>query len=172
MIFISMKNRLFIIVVLMVFFCGISWAIRNPADLATVPPSEVSSAIRNPADLATVPPSSIRSGLFRSPNPIDTSGNLVVTGNVAGSRYFRGIVPYRATSEFSGELGSSSLDSFLRRSAGSEDIGRYTGAFIPYYSPSATVTTTRPGYYGVFRPLTTRIQGRAVDEMALPSLPY
>lgn len=172
MIFISMKNRLFIIVVLMFFFCGISWAIRYPGDLATVPPSEVSSAIRNPADLATVPPSSIRSGLFRSPNPIDTSGNLVITGNVAGSRYFRGVVPYRATSEFLGELGSSSLDSFLRRSAGSEDIGRYTGAFIPYYSPSATVTTTRPGYYGVFRPLTTRIQGRAVDEMALPSRPY
>lgn len=177
MIFIDMKNRLFIIVVLTLFFCGISWpltasGIRNPVDLATVPPSGVSSAIRNPADVATVPPSSIGSGLFRSPSPIDTSGNLVITGNVAGGRHFRGVVPYRATSEFLGELGSSSLDSFLRRSAGSEDLGRYTGAFTPYYSPSATVTTTRPGYYGVFGPLTTRIQGRAVDEMALPSLPY
>ena len=185
-----MKNRLFIIVVLMFFFCEISWAvsypgdratvppsevssaIRNPADLATVPPSEVSSAIRNPADLATVPPSSVRSGLFRSPNPIDTSGNLVITGNVAGGRHFRGIVPYRATSEFLGDLGSSSLDSFLRRSAGSENLDLYTGTFRPYYSPSATVTTTRPGRSGLLSPLTISSEGRAVDEMALPPTPY
>lgn len=167
-----MKNRLFIIVVLMVFFCEISWAVSYPGDRATVPPSEISSAIRNPADRATVPPSSISSGLFRSPNPIDTSGNLVITGNVAGGRHFRGIVPYRATSEFLGDLGSSPLDSFLRRSAGSENLDLYTGTFRPYYSPSATVTTTRPGRSGLFSPLTINSEGRVVDEMALPSTPY
>jgi len=57
-------------------------------------------AIRNPVGRGTVPPSSIRSGLIRSPNPIDTSSNLVVTGNVRGGKHFRGIVPYRATSRF------------------------------------------------------------------------
>ena len=146
MIFIDMKNRLFIIVVLIFFFCESSWAVSYPADRATVPPSEVSSAIRNPADRGTVPPSSISSGLVRSPNPIDTSANLVMTGNIVGGRYFRGIVPYRETSEFWGELGT----------------------FRPYYSLSAT----RPGRSGLFSPLTINSEGHAVGEMALPSTPY
>ena len=172
MIFIDMKNRLFIIVVLMFFFCESSWAIRNPVERGTVPPSEVGSAVGYPGERGTVPPSSIGRGLVHSPNPIDTSGNLVITGNVAGSGYFRGIVPYRATSEFLGGLGPSSLESFLRRSAGSENLDLYTGTFRPYYSPSATVTTTRPGRSGLFSPLAMSSEGRAVDKMALPSTPY
>ena len=60
-----------------------------------------------------------RSGLIRSPNPIDTSTNLVITGNVGGGRHFRGVVPYRATTDFGAVNPSSSLDSFLRRASGS-----------------------------------------------------
>jgi len=49
----------------------------------------------------------------------------------------------------------------LRDSAGVEDFGRYAGKYSiqPYYSRSQTVTTTRPGYSGVFRPV-TRINDR------------
>ena len=150
-----MKARLLFIaaVVLFTFFSGTGWAIRNPV-------------IGNPIGSGTVPPSSARSGLVRSPNPIDRSGNLTITGNVAGGRHFRGVVPYRATTDFGAAIGSSSLDSFLRRSAGSGDFSTFTGRHTPYYSPSGTVTTTRPGRPGVFRPATTRIGGRAPDGFA------
>ena len=150
-----MKARLLFIaaVVFFSFFSGTGWAIRNPV-------------IGNPVGSGRVPPSSARSGLVRSPNPIDKSGNLTITGNVAGGRHFRGVVPYRATTDFGAAIGSSSLDSFLRRSASSGDYGTFSGRYTPYYSPSGTVTTTRPGRPGVFRPATTRIGGRAPDGFA------
>ena len=145
-----MKNRLFITVIAVFFTLSstTSWSIENPS-------------IRNPAGSSTVPPSSIQSGLISNPNPIDTSGNLVITGNVRHGTHFRGTVPYGSTTSFSAGLGSSSLSSFLRDSAGTEDIGRYANGYSiqPYYLQSQTVTTTRPGYSGVFRPV-TRINDR------------
>jgi tetratricopeptide (TPR) repeat protein len=145
-----MKNWLFITVAV-VFFAlssAISWSIEN-------------RAIRNPAGLSTVPPSSISSGLISNPNPIDTNGNLLITGNVRHGMHFRGTVPYGSTTSFRAGLGSSSLSSFLRDSVSTEDIGRYANGYSiqPYYLQSQTVTTTRPGYSGVFRPV-TRINDR------------
>ncbi len=126
----------------------VSWSIEN-------------RAIRNPAGLSTVPPSSISSGLISNPNPIDTNGNLLITGNVRRGMHFRGTVPYGSTTSFRAGLGSSSLSSFLRDTASTEDIGRYVNGYSiqPYYLQSQTVTTTRPGYSGVFRPV-TRINDR------------
>ena len=150
-----MKNWLFITVIA-VFFAlssATSWSIEN-------------HAIMNPADSSTIPPSSIQSGLISNPNTIDTSSNLVITGNVRRGRHFRDSVPYDSTTSLRAGLGSSSLSSFslssfLRDSAGAEDFGLYTGKYSvqPYYSRSQTVTTTRPGYSGVFRPV-TRINDR------------
>jgi tetratricopeptide (TPR) repeat protein len=126
----------------------VSWSIEN-------------QAIRNPAGLSTVPPSSISSGLISNPNPIDTNGNLLITGNVRHGMHFRGTVPYGSTTSFRAGLGSSSLSSFLRDSVSTEDLGRYANGYSiqPYYLQSQTVTTTRPGYSGVFRPV-TRINDR------------
>ena len=149
-----MKNWLFITVVVVFFTLSspISFSIEN-------------FAIRNPAGLSTVPPSSIQSGLISNRNPIDTSGNLVITGNVRRGRHFRDTVPYGSTTSFRAGLGSSSLSSFLRDSAGAEDFGRYAGKYRvqPYYLRSQTVTTTRPGYSGVFRQAGTRIDDRTVQ---------
>lgn len=121
------------------------------------------SGIGNPIGPGTVPPSSISSGLVDSPNPIDTTGNLLVTGNVRRGRHFRGDVPYRSTTSFGSVLGSSSLSSFLRDSAGSEDFGRYSNRYVnqPYYFPTETVPTTIPGRAGVFSPASTRIGASA-----------
>ncbi len=150
-----MKNWLFITVigVFLTLSSATSWSIEN-------------HAIINPAGSSTVPPSSIQSGLINNPNPIDTSGNLIITGNVRRGMHFRGTVPYDSTTSLRAGLGSSSLNSFslssfLRDSAGAEDFGRYAGKYSiqPYYSRSQTVTTTRPGYSGVFRPV-TRINDR------------
>jgi len=149
-----MKNWLFItvVVVFLTLSSPISFSIEN-------------FAIRNPAGLSTVPPSSIQSGLISNRNPIDTSGNLVITGNVRRGRHFRDTVPYGSTTSFRAGLGSSSLSSFLRDSAGAEDFGRYAGKYRvqPYYLRSQTVTTTRPGYSGVFRQAGTRIDDRTVQ---------
>lgn len=117
-------------------------------------------AIENPVGSATTVASSVRSGLVRSVNPINSTSGLVVTGNVGGGKHFRGVVPYNAISDFGGTLGSSSLDSFLRRS-GSGYYGIYTGRPTPYYSQTGTVTITRAGRSGVIRPPTTEMGGRA-----------
>ena len=130
---ISMKKQIFLITVMILLSSQLG----------------VDGAIDNPAGIATVPQSSIRSGLIRSPNPIDRSGNLIITGNIGDGKHFRGVVPYSATSEFTGPLGSSSLDSFLRQSASSQDFGRYTGTSRPYFSRSRTVTTTTAGQSGI-----------------------
>ena len=137
--------------------------------------SETGWPVEGRISSSTVPPSSQGGGLIRSPNPIDRSGNLLVTGNVRGGRYFRGVVPYRATTDFGATTPSSSLDSFLRDSAGSESLGRYTARYKPYYkpyySPTRTVTTTMPGYSGAIRPPTTNIGGRPAQPGIIGTLP-
>jgi len=155
-----MRNALFTILVVLFFTCfsGTVRSANNPS-------------VRSTVGSGTVPPSSTRSGLIRSPNPIDTSSNRVITGNVGGGKHFRGDVPYNAVSDFGGRLGSSSLDSFVRRSAGSGSFYRYSPRYKPFYSPSGSVTTTRPGYSGVFRPATVRLKRSAVDEFSLSTLP-
>ena len=119
---------------------------------------------------ATVPPSSVQSGLIRSPNPVDTSRNLVITGNVTGGKSFRGPIPYSSTNAFRGPLGSTSLDSFRRDSAGGGAFDRYIGGYSPqpYYSPTGTVTTMVPGQSGVITPSSARISDRAPSLENLP----
>ncbi|MEN6427061.1 MAG: hypothetical protein ABFE13_17035 [Phycisphaerales bacterium] len=113
----------------------------------------------NSAARATVPPSSYQSGLINSRNPIDQSGNLAITGNVGGGKHFRGGVPYRSTTSFGAPLGSTSLDSFLRYSAVPEGQAGYPQNYSPFYSPTRTVTTTSPGYQGIFTAASPRIAG-------------
>jgi len=116
----------------------------------------------------TVPPSSRRSGLHRSPNPIDTRSNLVVTGNVAGGKHFRGNLPYRATTEFGAQLGSSSIDSFLRYSA---PIDNRALSPRSYYSPTSTVTSLwRNGSSGLISYPTIR-SNRGTGELVTSKIP-
>lgn len=106
---------------------------------------------------ATVPPTSYQSGLVSTPNPIDQSANLPITGNVAGGKYFHGSIPYGSTTSFGAPLGSTRLDSFLRYSTVPETRSNYPQNYSPYYSPTGTVATTVPGYPGVFSPSSPRI---------------
>ena len=127
----------------------------------------VSRVVNGQHNLATVPPSSISDGTVATPRSIGVNGNLIITGNVSGGRHFRGTVPYGATTDFGATLGSSSLDSFLRRSAGLESSGLNRWKYAPYYSPSRTVTTTSPGQSGVIGPQVLAVSGRAEDRAAL-----
>ncbi|MHC4110382.1 MAG: tetratricopeptide repeat protein [Planctomycetota bacterium] len=160
-----MKN-LFFIILAALFFAVLSGTSPAPAQSRYANP-----AIRNPIGPATVPQSSYRSGLFPSRNPIDTTGNLVITGNVGGGKHFQGVVPYNATSNFAGTTNLTTLDSFLRRSASSAGISKLPGRYNPYYSPSVTVTTTRPGLRSAVRPPTSRITERSGKGIAVPAVP-
>jgi tetratricopeptide (TPR) repeat protein len=117
----------------------------------------------NPASIGTVPQTSLQSGLIKTPNPVDSSGNLIITGNVQGGKHFRDSVPYQSTTNLDVGLGSSSLDSFLRLSEGPSDVGQYTGSYQSFYSPTGTVSIAQPGYSGVLAPTATRISGRISD---------
>ncbi|MFH1717247.1 MAG: hypothetical protein ABIF19_07850 [Planctomycetota bacterium] len=124
------------------------------------------SAINNPVGPATVPPSSIRNGLLETASPIDNTGNLLITGNVRRGRHFRGDVPYQSTTSFTSSLGSSTLSSFLRDTAGSEDYTRpsYGYGAQPYYSSTETVASSIPGQSGVLSPANTRISTRVQQD--------
>ncbi len=113
----------------------------------------------------SMPVSFQQDGLVRTPNPIDNTSSLLVTGNVRGGSYFRGVVPYSSPTYFSGALASSSLDPFLRGSAGAEYFGRYsryssyTFGYSPYYSQTQTVTTINPGSSSIITPPTADFDG-------------
>jgi hypothetical protein len=102
----------------------------------------------NPLGLGTIPPSAYKSGLIPSISPVSTSGNLVVTGDVAGGKYFRGIVPYRGVTDFGTSTSQISpgivqVEDFMRYSAGAS-TGQTSG-LTPYYSPIWTVTKIPAG---------------------------
>jgi hypothetical protein len=135
------KRIVYISAVLVAFFSTVGLSLESPA-------------VSSPVGSGTVPPTTYRSGLVPSINPIDTSGNLVVTGNVAGEAYFRGVVPYGGVTNFSVATGtlsntSGAFDSFLRRTTGSQGLERSGGGVTPFYSPTLTVTTQIPGTRGV-----------------------
>jgi hypothetical protein len=111
--------------------------------------SEIGWAVDSYISPATVPPSTMREGLVRSPAAVDT-GNLLITGNIRGPAYFRGVVPYSSPTNFGVTLPSSSLDPFLRDSVGAADAGRYNSyasynlGYRPYYSPTQTAASILP----------------------------
>ncbi len=99
-------------------------------------------------------------GLRRSPNPVGSSGNDVITGNVSGDKYFRGNVPYRSATNFGGSTSSTSLDNFLRRSSDSSVYDYNSGRYKPYYSTSGSVSLIRPGRSAVFSAPDVDFSGR------------
>ena len=132
------RNIIWVSALIVAVFCGVGLCLENPSVVGP----------------GTAPPTAYKPGLTKSANPIDTSGNLVITGNVANGMQFRGIVPYNSPTSFSmpaSSLGHTSggLDSFLSNSAGSQNFGTSSGGLTPYYSPTWTVTTTQPGGQGM-----------------------
>ncbi|MBN2020045.1 MAG: hypothetical protein JW749_07465 [Sedimentisphaerales bacterium] len=135
------RNPIYIAVILAIAFAATGFAIENPV-------------ANNPLGLGTVPQTAYKSGLIPSIKPIDTRGNLVITGNVTGGMQFRGIVPYSSVTDFSIDRRylantSGGIDSFLKRTEGSQSTTQAKGGLTPFYSPSMTVTKTIPGSGGM-----------------------
>lgn len=157
------SRRVLFVATMLLAFAGIA--------VGSMPPS--------PVPRATVPPSTYGGGLVNTPNPMDRSSNLPVTGNVQGGRHFRGPIPYNAPTTFGAPLGSTGLDSFLRYSGVPQGVPGHPQQYNPFYSPSGTVTTTVPGYSGVFSPSSPRIAGglppfrmdQPTDTMAMTEMP-
>ncbi len=150
-----------------------AWLFRLRAVLFVVLCSPAGGAfenlgIRNPVGSgpSTVPQSSISDSLVSTPDPFDAGGNLLMTGNVRRGMHFRGNVPYQSPTSFNSSLGSSTLSSFLRDTAGPEDVGpRPAGYGVqPYYSASETVTTMRPGRSEVISPASAMISARVQQD--------
>lgn len=125
---------------------GTAWGYGNPT-------------VGNPVGSGTMPPGGYGNGLISTPNPIDTSNNQVITGNVGGGKHFRGSIPYNSVTSFGAPLGSTRLDSFLRYSAVPDGTGERPNDYSAFHSPTGTVVTTRPGYSGVFTPVSPMIAG-------------
>ncbi len=126
------------VILTILVFCDIALCLEN-------------TSVVNPVGSGTTPPSSSKSGLIPTANPVDASGNLVVTGNVANGMQFRGVVPYNSPTNFYSSPGSvrhtsAGMDSFLKDSAGSQNFNQSSnsGGLTPFYSPSWTVTTMQP----------------------------
>ncbi len=153
-----MKNTLFIITTVIIFaICA--------SDVLSVQ----NNGIRNPAiEYPTIPPSSYENSTYQNPNPMGTNGNSIMTGNVRQGARFQGEVPYRSASSFSSaNLGTSTLNSFMRDSSGSEDFGRFqssntsiAGSYQPYQLQSETVTTMSNLGTRVTNQLNTRIDSQ------------
>ncbi len=93
----------------------------------------------------TTPLSIYEGGLVATPNPIDNSSALAVTGNVSGGKHFQGSVPYRPLTSIDAPLGSTSIDPFLRRTMPSATPDDSAGASSPFYSQTGTVATAASG---------------------------
>ncbi len=146
----------------------------NPIGPATMPPSSYERSA--PAGNST---SGDRSSLMNLPGPMNSSGHLVMTGNVSGGKYFHGYVPYSSTTSFGAPLGSTQLDSFLRHTAVPPEPGEYASGYSPFYAPTGSAATTLPGYGGaVLAPASPRVirglpPDRPADVLTLSELsPY
>ena len=100
------RNIICVSALIVAVFCGVGLCLENPS-------------VGNPIGSGTVPPTAYQPGLVKSVNPIDTSGNLLMTGNVANGMQFRGVVPYNSPTSFYAPASSlkntsASLDSFMR----------------------------------------------------------
>ncbi len=150
-------DRSFFFIIALTGAATLSFALENP----------VGSPIGSP----TVPPSSLSNDLATQTQAnYDANGNLIVTGNVTGDRYFRGIVPYRSVTKFGADLGSGFLNSFIRRSAASNYyISRTPAQTQPYYLPSRTVTSMqRYDQDGLILPEIGRLASRDIPILPLP----
>jgi tetratricopeptide (TPR) repeat protein len=101
---------------------------------------------QNTSGLITNPSSQITGDLYDISSNKELDTNQIVTGNVRNGMSFKGNIPYKSTNSFYGKMGTSAFSSYIRDSAGSQDIDSYRTTSLtstPYqsfYMPSQTVT--------------------------------
>jgi hypothetical protein len=148
-----MKSTRYLILLLTV--ASFAWAQRS-ANPYTTPQSDAPNVASPIGQKPTsVPADSAYERLRSRAN----SANDIITGNIPGGKEFGGFLPYNVQSQFGvglSEPGSSSMRSFLRRSAGSPYVGPYGDSSKPYYDPMLTTTGFRPSELsGLSRPVMT-----------------
>ncbi len=165
-----MKNRVNIFVMAVLTAGGITclaatnlYTSPGARSLTTPSGASLTTPVSSPIGSAVAPPSVDGTGVvLNALSQYGIDGNLLITGNVTGGRHFRGIVPYGSTTDFNFgpvNLGSSSQNSFIRRSAGQPYLDRSPGAQQPYYLPSSTVTALNRGTTSGLKPPTVTFPG-------------
>jgi hypothetical protein len=94
--------------------------------------------------------------------------NLLITGNVGGSKHFRGSVPYRASSALQATMPSDTLSSFFRLSQHQDLRTSSPLAYTPYFSATGTATHTQMGQPGIITPGTFSPMFGATHSMRQP----
>jgi hypothetical protein len=115
-----------------------AYAADNTAGTSRVPQPNV----MNPAGMGAVPPSTYAPAYKSTRGDIYAgggAGNLIVTGDVAGGRQFRGVVPYSSVNAIGAPTGTASVDNFVKRSE-SAGYDAAPGTVRPYYVPMQTVS--------------------------------
>lgn len=113
-----------------------SMAIDNPNVGSPLSPSRTPTQSGQPQRFITQP----------GVNAYGRSGNDIVSGNVGGFKYFRGVVPYGSSyysRAYSSSSDSAAVSSFLRRSADPLVNDRRPGQTQSYYEPRRTVSSLR-----------------------------
>jgi hypothetical protein len=131
--------------------------------------------IKRNNNTSTATPKPTKSGLIVRPKiNYGTAPNLMITGNVAGSGNFQGAIPYNSQYELwldDGLQGASSLNSFIRRSAGTPYYNSNETTIEPYFLPTKTATTiNRIGSTTGLKPPKVRFSG-GTGNYKLPPLP-
>lgn len=96
---------------------------------------------------------------------VPINGNDIVTGNVAGLKYFHAPVGTFSPYTFQGNLGTATLSNFARQSAGGIPTTPTGGLNSVYYLPSSTVSTAQGSLY--FAPATGGFDSRLVPTSSL-----
>ncbi len=132
-----MRNTATLAVVVILILSSGAPAQTNPAGVNRTPQADIS----NPAAAGTVMPSTYRRPVHQSQDIYagGGAGNLLITGDVAGGRQFRGVVPYSSIGGFSARTGTESADAFLKATQ-TTGYGGTPGTTQPYYAPSRAVS--------------------------------
>ena len=123
--------------------------------------------IGNPVSAGTVPPSHLSSGLIRSPGTVGPGGSLI-GGTLGAGGILPGVTPYGRGSYLLNAPPSSALGNVQLHSPLGY-LGYYSGAYPPYYSPSAIAGTAIPGSAPVAWPPTTPVTHQAIQGFAISS---
>jgi hypothetical protein len=141
--------------ILLLAIAGSAWA-QRPGNSYTTPQSEAPNVA---SPIGQKPTSIPADGAYERPRMRPNSANDIITGNVSGLGAFHGTLPYNVQSQLGAGLsdsGTSSVQSFLRRSSGLPYAPVYGDSSKPYYDPMLATTSFRPSELsGLSRPVVT-----------------
>ncbi|MEN8127176.1 MAG: hypothetical protein ABFR90_05135 [Planctomycetota bacterium] len=156
-----MNTKLILTITVLFLASTMCWAVENPNVSSSFKAQNAPTRSGQPQRFIT------------QDNPYGKTGNDIVTGNVGGSKHFRGVVPYGSSyynSGYARTRGSAAVNNFIRRSANPIANDRNPGQTRAYYDPHRTVSSMRrPDGTGRLSNPQLAAQGRTTNPYIVPS---